>query len=202
MNAALVNGATNGMHSHTILFSKVWAHIESSVHQLCRSGYFTPLSLTTMSSSQYPVPPPSYVPSGSSSKPVRFPEDDVSSPLLGRSRSPGGGIYDQPQQGDLPDDFKVFLPRNYMVYDSSDTLFGSTALPSPRVLRKFEAPLFARFTLFYVRGCISPAVNLLIKLPAAVCQIVRGGSYWFPSIYSRSPPARHLCCRWRNFPVI
>ncbi|KAJ8594659.1 UPF0005-domain-containing protein [Rhizopogon salebrosus TDB-379] len=58
-----------------------------------------------MSSSQYPVPPPLYKPSGSSRKPA-FAEDDATSPLLGRSRSPGGGIYDQPQQGDLPDDFK------------------------------------------------------------------------------------------------
>ncbi|KIJ68051.1 hypothetical protein HYDPIDRAFT_83929 [Hydnomerulius pinastri MD-312] len=58
-----------------------------------------------MSSSQYPVPPPVYQPSGSSSKPT-FARDDASEPLLGRSRSPGGGIYDQPEQGDLPDDFK------------------------------------------------------------------------------------------------
>ncbi|KAG2054866.1 UPF0005-domain-containing protein [Suillus hirtellus] len=59
-----------------------------------------------MSSSQYPVPPPSYLPSGSSNKPTSVSDDNVHSPLLGRSRSPGGGIYDQPQQGDLPDDFK------------------------------------------------------------------------------------------------
>ncbi|KAF8840688.1 UPF0005-domain-containing protein [Paxillus ammoniavirescens] len=57
-----------------------------------------------MSSSQYPVPPPVYQPSGSSSKPNYG--SNASEPLLGRTRSPGGGIYDQPEQGDVPDDFK------------------------------------------------------------------------------------------------
>jgi len=57
-----------------------------------------------LSSSQYPVPPPGYQPSGSSTKPNYG--SNVSEPLLGRSRSPGGGIYDQPEQGDIPDDFK------------------------------------------------------------------------------------------------
>jgi hypothetical protein len=112
-----------------------------------------------MSSSQYPVPPPSYLPSGSSRKPVVIPEDDVNSPLLGRSRSPGGGIYDQPQQGDLPDDFKVTLPRTYVLSDSSDTPSGSMALPSQRVLRKFEVHLFARSTPFYVRASVSSVVD-------------------------------------------
>ncbi|KAF9241824.1 UPF0005-domain-containing protein [Melanogaster broomeanus] len=59
-----------------------------------------------MSSSQYPLPPPSYQPSGSSSKPRNARGLDPSEPLLGRARSPGGGIYDQPEQGDVPDDFK------------------------------------------------------------------------------------------------
>ncbi|KAH7920151.1 hypothetical protein BV22DRAFT_1021777 [Leucogyrophana mollusca] len=59
-----------------------------------------------MSSSQYPVPPPSYQGAGPSNKPTYAREDDAAEPLLGRSRSPGGGIYDQPAQGDLPDDFK------------------------------------------------------------------------------------------------
>ncbi|KIK79131.1 hypothetical protein PAXRUDRAFT_834250 [Paxillus rubicundulus Ve08.2h10] len=57
-----------------------------------------------MSSSQYPVPPPLYQPSGSATKPKYG--SNPSEPLLGRSRSPGGGIYDQPEQGDVPDDFK------------------------------------------------------------------------------------------------
>jgi FtsH-binding integral membrane protein len=63
--------------------------------------------------SQYPVPPPSYGASGSTPKPHHsFARGDEShEPLLGGSSSPpfrsgGGGIYDQPDQGDLPDDFK------------------------------------------------------------------------------------------------
>jgi hypothetical protein len=153
--------AVNVVHSHIVLFSDVWALILRllSSSALVRSGCFTPLSFTTMSSSQYPVPPPSYLPSGSSRKPIAIPEDNVNSPLLGRSRSPGGGIYDQPQQGDLPDDFKVTLPRNYVLSVSSDTPPGSMASPSPRVLRKFEVHLFARFTPFYVRACLSFVVD-------------------------------------------
>jgi FtsH-binding integral membrane protein len=58
----------------------------------------------------YPVPPPSYGASGSSPRPHHsFTEDETHEPLLGGFRSPGqsgGGIYDQPAQGDLPDDFK------------------------------------------------------------------------------------------------
>ncbi|KAH7913249.1 inhibitor of apoptosis-promoting Bax1-domain-containing protein [Hygrophoropsis aurantiaca] len=59
-----------------------------------------------MSSSQYPVPPPSYQSAGPSNKRTLAQDDEAAEPLLGRSRSPGGGIYDQPAPGDLPDDFK------------------------------------------------------------------------------------------------
>lgn len=59
-----------------------------------------------MSSSQYPIPPPAYQATGSSRKPLIDP--DTVEPLLGRARSPGGGFYDQPEQGDIPDDFKVW----------------------------------------------------------------------------------------------
>ncbi|KAG9316838.1 UPF0005-domain-containing protein [Chiua virens] len=55
-----------------------------------------------MSSSQNPLPPPVYQATGSSPKPLVSPSD----PLLGRARSPGGAFYDQPEQGDVPDDFK------------------------------------------------------------------------------------------------
>jgi hypothetical protein len=104
--------------SHTSYYSarRLPEFITSQRPQLSVASHHSPLSLTTMSSSQYPVPPPSYIPSGSSRKPPpAFAEDDATSPLLGRSRSPGGGIYDQPQQGDLPDDFKVFLLWNYVI---------------------------------------------------------------------------------------
>ncbi|KDR75125.1 hypothetical protein GALMADRAFT_98318 [Galerina marginata CBS 339.88] len=59
--------------------------------------------------SNYPVPPPAYGPGGSNPKSNYNSVDDESrEPLLaGSSRSGGGGgIYDQPNQGDLPDDFK------------------------------------------------------------------------------------------------
>lgn len=59
-----------------------------------------------MSSSYNPAPPPAYQATGSSRKPLIDPEFDAAEPLLGRARSPGGGFYDQPEQGDVPDDFK------------------------------------------------------------------------------------------------
>ena len=60
-----------------------------------------------MSSSQYPLPPPAYQATGSSRKPLIDLAPDAVEPLFGRAQSPGGGIYDQPEQGDIPDDFKV-----------------------------------------------------------------------------------------------
>ncbi|KAG6375553.1 UPF0005-domain-containing protein [Boletus reticuloceps] len=59
-----------------------------------------------MSSSNNPVPPPAYQATGSSSKPLIDSGFNSAEPLLGRARSPGGGFYDQPEQGDVPDDFK------------------------------------------------------------------------------------------------
>ncbi|KAI6157925.1 UPF0005-domain-containing protein [Pisolithus tinctorius] len=53
------------------------------------------------SSSHVPVPPPSYHASGTS-KPLSI-HSDANEPLLGQR---SGGIYDQPEAGDLPDDFK------------------------------------------------------------------------------------------------
>jgi len=52
--------------------------------------------------SNYPVPPPSYG-SGSNPKPTR---DEAQQPLLGSSSHNGGGIFDQPEADDVPDDFK------------------------------------------------------------------------------------------------
>jgi len=57
-----------------------------------------------MTSTSYPVSPPSYQAAGTSKTP--FIPTGATEPLLGR---PGGGIYDQPETGDLPDDFKVCL---------------------------------------------------------------------------------------------
>ncbi|KAF9478789.1 UPF0005-domain-containing protein [Pholiota conissans] len=51
--------------------------------------------------SNYPVPPPAYGPNNN-----RAHTDDESREPLLASTSRGNGIYDQPAQGDLPDDFK------------------------------------------------------------------------------------------------
>ncbi|KAI9571686.1 hypothetical protein HD554DRAFT_1806685 [Boletus coccyginus] len=59
-----------------------------------------------MSSSHNPAPPPAYQAIGSSRKPLIDPRFDAAEPLLGRASSPGGGFYDQPEPGDVPDDFK------------------------------------------------------------------------------------------------
>jgi len=55
--------------------------------------------------SQYPQPPPSY----QSARPYKDAVDaEASSPLLNSSRAgpSGGAVYDMPEQGDVPDDFK------------------------------------------------------------------------------------------------
>jgi len=52
---------------------------------------------------QYPVPPPSYGSAGSTPKPHDN-QTEQREPFLGASSS--GGYYNQPAQGDLPDDFK------------------------------------------------------------------------------------------------
>ncbi|KAG7098372.1 hypothetical protein E1B28_000330 [Marasmius oreades] len=67
--------------------------------------------------SQYPVPPPSYQttqPSPAKSGRQLF-RDDSRDPLLGNSsRTAGGAFYDQPEAGDLPDDFKVSLRHAFL----------------------------------------------------------------------------------------
>ncbi|PPQ95324.1 hypothetical protein CVT26_008169 [Gymnopilus dilepis] len=55
--------------------------------------------------SNYPVPPPAYGAAGSPKRASYQAVDESREPLLA-STSAGGGIYDQPAQGDLPDDFK------------------------------------------------------------------------------------------------
>jgi hypothetical protein len=60
--------------------------------------------------SQYPMPPPAYGASGSAPKINTSSRDETREPLLGSpSHSGGGGIFDQPEAGDVPDDFKVRL---------------------------------------------------------------------------------------------
>ncbi len=59
--------------------------------------------------SQYPIPPPSY---GSTSPSPKSPNAQVYSGIRYQDEpGPSAGIYNQPAPGDLPDDFKVCLPR-------------------------------------------------------------------------------------------
>ncbi|KAJ6500052.1 UPF0005-domain-containing protein [Mycena vitilis] len=51
----------------------------------------------------YPLPPPSYGASGASPKPAR---DDAREPLLAGPSNQSNSIFDQPDPGDVPDDFK------------------------------------------------------------------------------------------------
>ena len=65
--------------------------------------------------SNYPVPPPEYPAASQKTSNYRS-VDGSSEPLLASSsRGEVGGIYDQPDERDLPDDFKVrcrfLLPR-------------------------------------------------------------------------------------------
>lgn len=55
--------------------------------------------------SQYPVPPPSYGSATPSPKQGNL-GDESRDPLLGSSAS-GRAFFDQPEAGDIPDDFKV-----------------------------------------------------------------------------------------------
>jgi hypothetical protein len=57
--------------------------------------------------SNYPVPPPAYGPAAPQKTSNYHSADESSEPLLASSsRGGAGGIYDQPDERDLPDDFK------------------------------------------------------------------------------------------------
>ena len=72
-----------------------------------RFAFFTaPVTAVTMSN--YPVPPPAYGPTATQQNSKYQSVDDSHEPLLASSsRGGAGGVYDQPDQHDLPDDFKV-----------------------------------------------------------------------------------------------
>ena len=58
--------------------------------------------------SNYPVPPPAYGQAATEQNLKYQSVDESHEPLLASSsRGGAGGIYDQPDQRDLPDDFKV-----------------------------------------------------------------------------------------------
>ena len=112
-----------------------------------------------MSSSNNPVPPPAYQATGSSRKPLIDPGFDAAEPLLGRPRSPGGAFYDQPEQGDVPDDFKVWMcpetspVRSFLCDHSMVSLFL-------RVQPKFALLSSARYT----PSCVSRSSLVLATL--------------------------------------
>ena len=92
----------------------------------------------------YPVPPPAYGPQNHSGGSTR-------EPLLGSSsRGGGGGIYNQPQQGDLPDDFKVSCW--FWLLRTTLTSSCSTEYQSLKVRLRSAMPSFAKFTPFFVRS--------------------------------------------------
>ena len=124
-----------------------------------------------MSSSHNPVPPPAYQATGSARKPLIDPEFDAAEPLLGRARSPGGGFYDQPEQGDIPDDFKVWKhPETLTIY--SLLCDCSMVLPFLRVPPKFGELSSAKYTPSYVSTLIVSPYNFAQLISSTVCQIV------------------------------
>ncbi|KAG5735661.1 hypothetical protein E4T56_gene18083 [Termitomyces sp. T112] len=106
-----------------------------------------------MSSQQYPVPPPSYGASAPA-KPNNhyFSDREAQEPLLaGASSSGAGGYYDQPGQGDLPDDFKY----GTTVSDSSPEI------RSAFVRKVYTILLCQIFATVFVGGGISQSSEAL-----------------------------------------
>ncbi|KAH9485539.1 Bax inhibitor 1 [Psilocybe cubensis] len=103
--------------------------------------------------SNYPVPPPAYGPTGSN-KTTNYHtiQEESREPLLaGSSRNGGtGGYYDQPGEGDLPDDFKygvsvsesspeirnAFIRKVYMILreQGATTVLGGLISQSPEAI--------------------------------------------------------------------
>ncbi|KAK0476695.1 UPF0005-domain-containing protein [Armillaria novae-zelandiae] len=97
--------------------------------------------------SQYPVPPPSY---GATPKANRT--NDPRDPLVGSSS--GGAFYDQPEAGDLPDDFKYGV---------------SVAESAPEIRRAFVRKVYT-----ILRECTTALVENTAALTRqhSVCQIL------------------------------
>lgn len=104
----------------------------------------------------YPQPPPSYGASGSN-KPNFTYGEEVHEPLLGspRGQSSGGGrFYDQPSQGELPDDFKYGVT----VSESSPEIRNA-------FIRKVYTILLCQIlATCIVGGCVSQSKSSIIWL--------------------------------------
>ena len=99
--------------------------------------------------SNYPAPPPAY---GSAATPQNSKYQSVNEsrePLLASSSHGGaGGVYDQPDERDLPDDFKV---RRSQLHSPTFLISScSTASLSLKARLRFAVPSFAKFILFFV----------------------------------------------------
>jgi hypothetical protein len=105
--------------------------------------------------SQYPAPPPSYQAPPKAQRSY-FPGEDDHEPLLGGSSngpgpSSGGGIYNQPSEGDLPDDFKVcHVSRFTGTYFTVAHFTFSTVSPCLRAPLRSEMRLSERCIRFFV----------------------------------------------------
>ena len=67
-----------------------------------------PSLLVPVTMSNYPVPPPAYGPATTQQNSKYQSVNESNEPLLASSsRGGAGGVYDQPDERDLPDDFKV-----------------------------------------------------------------------------------------------
>ena len=105
--------------------------------------------------SHYPAPPPTYQATGPApnNKPRR--DYDTSSPLLGSPsvQSPSGsnGFYDQPAEGDLPDDFK----------------YGTTVSESsPEIRNAFVRKVYTILCTLYIYSIATLEKVLTLSFPS------------------------------------
>lgn len=140
--------------------------------------------------SNYTVPPPSYKTYQS--------VDETREPLIAGSSS-GGGIFDQPSPGDLPDDFKVSCHHYewYITLANQFSVYISTVLMSLTARQRFEMLSFAKFIQFFVRRSCSALLALLRVV--VVCQIVRQSSLRGNNFFSSSELSGCYRFCWWNY---
>lgn len=182
-----------------IYSKKVAEKVEKRVIQTCTATITGPvttkgvwlrlpkvtLSQTTMSASQYPVPPPSYGSAAPAAKHNNnyFEEREAQEPLLGSSSRGAGGYYDQPAQGDIPDDFKVCVrSRSTSAFHRLFSFQYSMARLCQTARLKFGMLSSAKSTPFFVSNCYCRIIACLTNCCLLVCQIVM--SSHISSIYN------------------
>ncbi|KAF8813877.1 UPF0005-domain-containing protein [Phlegmacium glaucopus] len=113
--------------------------------------------------SNYPIPPPAYGPTGAQQNPNYHSVNESREPLIATSsRGGGGGFYDQPNQGDLPDDFKygvsvsesspeirnAFIRKVYTILlcqIGATALVGGVISQSPSIVSWVQTHVWAMF---------------------------------------------------------